>query len=291
MATEITEVKETKLDMKETKSGMMDWVKIKGQASLLLKSGILPPSLRTAEQVMAVAATGKEIGLNMMQSIRNIDVIRGQVSMKPRLMLALALSKGLVQDFSFTKSETQGVFTVLRKGMKTPHTETFTMEQAKRMGLLGKDNWNKQPDVMLLWRAVSAGMNLIFPDVLFGMPTPEEVGGEVRVSDADPLSGEVISPVAEPEVVGPQQDAGDILQLISEITDKLLKMNDGDEDLANSQLRQLTTYKAKDTGEEKFLQMMDLQNVGQHRPQWIKGVLKKANADYEKVFDAEGNKI
>ena len=105
------------------------------------------------------------------------------------------------------------------------------------------------------------------------------------------MSGEVVVPAAQAEVVDPQSDGGDVSQLISEITDKLLKMNDGDEDLANSQLRQLTTYKAKDTGEEKFLQMMDLQNVGQHRPQWIKGVLKKVNADYEKVFDAEGNKI
>jgi len=287
MSTTSTEIAERT----EPKMGMMDWVKVKGQASLLLKSGILPPTLRTVEQVMAVAATGKEIGLDIMQSVRNIDVIRGQVSMKPRLMLALALSRGLVQDFSFEKSDQKAVFKVLRKGMKSPHTETFTMEQAKRMGLVGKDNWNKQPDTMLLWRAVSAGMNLIFPDVLFGMPTPEEVGAEVMVSESDPLSGEVVPQVHEPEVVEPQEKSEDISQMIAEINDKLLKMSDGDEELANNHLRQLTTYKAKDTGEEKFLQMMDLHNVGQHRPQWIKGVLKKVNADYEKVFDKDGNKI
>ena len=185
--------------LKEPRAGMMSWVQMQDQAKILLKSGFLPTQLRTPEQVMSVVATGRELGLGMMQSIRSIDIIQNRPAIKPRLMLALAFEKGLIQDVRFSTSETEATFTILRKGMKSPHTEKFTMAKAKKMNLTMKDNWIKQPDTMLLWRAISAGMNLVFPDVLYGLQTPDEVGAAVVIDSNDPLEGRIVEQAPVPK--------------------------------------------------------------------------------------------
>jgi len=57
------------------------------------------------------------------------------------------------------------------------------------MGLAGKDNWKKQPKVMLQWRCTSAGMRFFAPDAICGMGyTPEELGATVNEE------GEIIGP-------------------------------------------------------------------------------------------------
>jgi hypothetical protein len=49
------------------------------------------------------------------------------------------------------------------------------MEQAKRAGLATKDVWKQYPRAMLRARVVSEGIRTIFPGVLGGLYTPEEV--------------------------------------------------------------------------------------------------------------------
>jgi hypothetical protein len=52
----------------------------------------------------------------------------------------------------------------------------WTLDDAKRAGLLsGKSNWNQYPRQMLSARVVSEGVRAVFPGVLGGFYTPEEV--------------------------------------------------------------------------------------------------------------------
>jgi hypothetical protein len=54
-------------------------------------------------------------------------------------------------------------------------TVGYKWSEAVSMGLTGKDNWKKQPSVMLYWRAFSKGANRVCPDLISGMYTTEEV--------------------------------------------------------------------------------------------------------------------
>ncbi len=283
----------------QTKGSFPQWSEMFTQANSLIKSGFLPPQLKTPEQVVAVVASGRELGIGPMQSIRNIDVIRQQVTIKPRLMLAMAYQKKLIENVKFFTDASKAVFQVKRKGMDW-HTETFTMAKAKKLGLTGKDNWMKQPETMLLWRAISAGMNLIFPDVVCGMGTPEEAGGLVSVDEQDELDGTSIEPQAPPEIVHTSEISvappeapskyPPMEEMLPEIYDKLLQMNNGDEEMANNHLKQITTYKAKGSGEEKWVRMDDLANIAPRKPEWIKGIYKKVKAAYAEVFTETGEK-
>jgi hypothetical protein len=49
------------------------------------------------------------------------------------------------------------------------------MERAAKMNLDGKDNWKKQPGVMLSWRCVAEGVRAVFPACLNRMYLAEEV--------------------------------------------------------------------------------------------------------------------
>jgi hypothetical protein len=64
------------------------------------------------------------------------------------------------------------------------------MADASAMGLVGKDNWKKQPVVMLKWRAISACCRVVFPDVIQGMYMTEELNPDVTISP----EGDVILP-------------------------------------------------------------------------------------------------
>lgn len=282
------------IQKKEPTAALGEWRDMFSQAQSLIKSGFLPPQLKTPEQVVAVVAAGRELGIGPMQSIRNIDVIRQQVTIKPRLMLAMAYQKNLIENAKFVTDASKAVFQVKRRGMDW-HTETFTLAKAKKLGLVNKDNWIKQPETMLLWRAISAGMNLIFPDVVCGMGTPDEAGAIVQADESDDLEGEVVSvgpPAIAEDHSAPEPDASPppvseyppMEEMIPEIYDQLLKMNGGDEEKANDHLKKLTTYKAKSTGEEKWVEIKDLANIAQHKPEWVKGIYKKVKSAYGELF-------
>jgi len=56
------------------------------QATVWVKSGLLPSSVKTAEQAVVIALKGKELNLTPMASFELIDVIMGKPALKPELL-------------------------------------------------------------------------------------------------------------------------------------------------------------------------------------------------------------
>jgi len=168
-----------------------DWASLKEQATVLVKSGMLPVSIRTPEQAIAIAIAAKELGVGMMEGFRSINVIQGKPTVSPQLMLALANRMGQLEDIEFDSNDQRCVVTITRKGRK-PHREEFGVKEATGLGLISRDNYKKQPAVMFKWRAVAAALRVTFPDVVLGLYTPDEMGatvipsedGEMQIVDA-----------------------------------------------------------------------------------------------------------
>jgi len=147
---------------------------------------------------------GIEIGLEPVASMDLIDVIQGKPTLKPQGMLALTHGSGQLSDIMIT--DDGNCCTVkMKRGEMAVHIETFSQDDAKVMGLSGKDNWKKQPAVMRKWRAVSAACRIVFPDIIQGMYIPEELSPDTTVDD----SGEIVdaSPPALPEVSPPKAES------------------------------------------------------------------------------------
>jgi hypothetical protein len=155
---------------------------IRDQAQSLVKTGFLPQAIKTPEQALAIILTGRELGIPAMAALNTINVIQGKPTVSPQLMLALIERSGQLEDIKVDVTDKGASVTMKRKG-RTSHTEHFGQTEAQSMGLLGKDNYKKQAGVMYKWRAVAACARTVFPDVILGLYTPEEMGAEVSVSD------------------------------------------------------------------------------------------------------------
>lgn len=163
-----------------------NWEAMKEQAAMLVKSGFLPQSIRTPEQAIAVAITSKELGIGMMEGFRSINVIQGKPTISPQLMLALANRSGQLENIKIDSNDQRAIITVTRKG-REPHTEEFGIKEATGLGLIGRDNYKKQPSVMFKWRALAANLRVTFPDVMIGFYTPEEMGAEVKIGEGETM--------------------------------------------------------------------------------------------------------
>ena len=143
------------------------------KAGKLVKSGFLPKAIDTAEKALMVALTGRELGIGMMEALRSINIIQGRPAMAAQLMLALAQRTGELEDMKVEEKPGVCTTTITRKG-KSPHVYSFSMDDAKALGLTSKDNWLKQPKTMLRWRSLSGNLRVTFADAICGLYTEDE---------------------------------------------------------------------------------------------------------------------
>lgn len=116
--------------------------------------------------------------LSRMMIINNVIGIWGEA---PK---ALAEETGELEDFVLfvydknhleikhenknSNEEVYGACCKIKRKGRTSNEYLFTMDDARRANLLGKDTWKKYPQTMLRWKALGMGMKFEFPDALMG---------------------------------------------------------------------------------------------------------------------------
>jgi hypothetical protein len=143
---------------------------------IFVKSGLFGSQLNEAQAVVKIMA-GREIGLEPFAAMQGIDIISGKVVMKPIVMAAKIKSSGKY-DYRILTETAERCEIAFYQGADCIGTSVFTMRDAEAMGLAGKDNWRKQPAVMLYNRAMSKGARQFCPDVFFGVAVYSE--GEIE---------------------------------------------------------------------------------------------------------------
>lgn len=148
-------------------------------AKLIAHSGIVPKQYDgNVGAVLIAMQMGAEIGLSPMASIQNIAVINGRPSLWGDAMLALVQSHPDCEDIveEFDEKAGKATCTVKRKG-RTPTVRTFSFDDAKTAGLLGKQGpWQQYPKRMCAMRARGFALRDAFPDALRGIISAEEAG-------------------------------------------------------------------------------------------------------------------
>ena len=147
-------------------------------AEAIAKTEMVPQVLRgRADAVVAVMLAGYELGLGPMQSLQTIDLIQGRPALSPEGMRALVLSHGHGQNVEAADHHSK--VSCHRREWPPENdwrTFTFTIADAERADLLGKDNWKKYPRAMLMARATGEACRAVFADVIAGLGyTPDEL--------------------------------------------------------------------------------------------------------------------
>lgn len=177
-------------------TGDSKWDVMTQKAQVMIRSGFMPEAIKTADQVLTIAMMGEALDIDPIVAVNNINVIKGKPTVSPQLMLALVRRSKQLEDFSVVDDGSTCTVTMKRKG-ETVHVEKFSMEDAQRMkttewenntkktiSLSEKHNWRQQPAVMRKWRAISAACRVVFPDIIWGLYTTEEIDPDVIVVEA-----------------------------------------------------------------------------------------------------------
>lgn len=153
-------------------------------AKMLVSSGMLPKSVSKPEAAMAILLKAYELQIPAMYAFANLHYFDGRLVESAALMVGMAAERcGVTYEVvEWTDERCELLFS--RSGWSKPLPSVFTMEDAKRAQLAGKDNWKKYPKAMLLARTQAQGVRAIAPDRFGGMYSAEEV----RDFGATPLS-------------------------------------------------------------------------------------------------------
>jgi len=141
---------------------------LRRKARIALKSGYLPSTVYTEDQVLTIVRAGEELGLPFMSSLRAIFLIEGKIALDATVMRALVFRKIPGARIDFVECSAERCLVEMQRPGGKPNLFAFTIEDARRAGLLGKKNW-KYPISMLIARASTIGIRAIFPDAILGV--------------------------------------------------------------------------------------------------------------------------
>jgi hypothetical protein len=195
---------------------LQDIMSLAGQ---LAKSTMVPKQyVNQPGNIVAAIVFGQELGLKPMQSLQNIASINGTPSIWGDAALALVEGSGLCEVFEEDMDRKNLVATCITKRYNRKAIERrYSMEDAERAGLTGKDNWKKNPFRMLQMRARSWALRDAFPDVLKGI----SIEGDTAEYQQEELN---VTPTATVETapVEPEPDIPDIDRLIRALDEAMM---------------------------------------------------------------------
>src|SRR5215831_1224397 len=147
-------------------------------ASYIANTSLVPEALRgDPAAIAAVMLAGQELGLKPMASLRMVVLIRGRTALTAEAQRGLVTSEG--HELWFDESTvTRAIAAGRRRDSDRVARITWTLDDAKRAGIAGGENWRRYPAEMLRARASAALARAMFADVIGGIPASEEIEDE-----------------------------------------------------------------------------------------------------------------
>lgn len=137
----------------------------------IAKSGLF--GIKTNEQAIALMLIAQAQGRHPATVAMEYDIIQGRPALKSQAaLMRFQEAGGKIEYLTRTDAEVSAKFTHPAGGTVTV---TWDMKRAAKMGLSDKDNWKKQPMIMLQWRVIAEGVRACFPACLGGSYLVEEV--------------------------------------------------------------------------------------------------------------------
>jgi len=210
-------------------------------AGYVITSGLAPKGIDKAEGVVVALQFGFELGLSPMQSIQNIAVINKRPCLWGDAVPGLVESSGK-QEYGYPAKfgerkadgsypDNYGYKYITKRVGRDEYTYIFTVGDAKKAKLWGKEGpWTFYPDRMLLNRARTFCIRDVYPDVLKGIYTVDEVenivDAEFSVEEDKPRTekvaellgyGDVKNVVIDEVDTNVDTDTGEVTEKVEEV--------------------------------------------------------------------------
>ena len=167
---------------------MIPYGDMERMAAVIAQSGLF--GVQHPTQALALMLIAQAEGLHPATAARDYHVIQGRPALKTDAMLArFQAAGGRVQWHEYSDVVVAATFSHPAGGAVRID---WDMARAKAAGLAGKDVWRQYPRAMLRARVISEGIRTVYPGVLSGMYTPEEI------RDMTPPKAPVVETVTVP---------------------------------------------------------------------------------------------
>lgn len=153
----------------------------------MCNTGMVPETYQNRPmEALTAMLMGKELGMNPLESLRRIHVIKGKPSPSAEWMIGRIFAAGhslIAVEQTAQQCVVKGTRYKPNGDVFAESTVTYTIEMAHRAGLAGGGSWKKYPEIMLFWRASSQLARQMFSDLLGGVIHLAE---ELGVDDGNP---------------------------------------------------------------------------------------------------------
>jgi len=149
------------------------------------------------EGIFAVVETAKSLGIDPRQALGGgLYYVKGKVEMSARMMNALIRS----HKHSVTRDKKSDELICILHGKRSDNgdtwTESFSIQDATRAGLMSNPVWKNYPKDMLFARALSRLARQLFPDIIGNCYVEGEIQLDPGIKDMSEISD-------LPEIEGP----------------------------------------------------------------------------------------
>lgn len=188
----------------ETLPARVDLQELQSLAQLMIESKMFTDVPGVAQGAVRILA-GRELGIGPVASLRNIEIVRGNLSIRSHLMAAM-IKRSPRYNYRVTLStDEKCIIEFLEDGELCGPSE-FTLDDAKRANLTNNDSWKRYPKIMLYNRAMSQGAKMYCPDIFLGGVFYEN---ELIEAEATPVAQDRVDAVRaqepEPELATERQ--------------------------------------------------------------------------------------
>lgn len=152
--------------------------------AIVLHESRLYTKFKNAQSIFAVILRGRALGFDATTALDGFHVVEGQPTLSAPLMIGKVMREPICDYFKCieTTPETATYITHRKDDpddIAQKYTYTFTQaEKAELTGLTykgNKTNWHKRPETMLRWRCATELARMVYPDVVAGLYTPDEI--------------------------------------------------------------------------------------------------------------------
>lgn len=150
--------------------------------------------------IFAIVQKARSVGMNPLDALNGgMYFVQGKVEMSGQAMLAVIRAHG--HSISMDPKSTDTCVRMFGRRADNGDTWTaqFSVEDAKRQGIY-RNQWEKMPKVMCMWRCVSQLGRFLFSDILKGVYVQGEISESVPLNapvTVDFSTGEIIEEKVE----------------------------------------------------------------------------------------------
>lgn len=183
-------------------SNLVPFQELQGMASAIAKSGLF--GMKSPEQALALMLVAQAEGQHPATVTQDYDIIQGRAARKTHSVLARFQQMGGSVEWHELSDKIADATFSHKSGGKL--RMTWTIEQAQKAQLTGKDNWKNYPRAMLRARCIAEGIRAVYPAALGGMMVSEEAQDMPAHEPVNMGTAEVLPPAKQPPLTDARFD-------------------------------------------------------------------------------------